>query len=91
MKVLIAALLLVASLGPLAAADPEQPRQERPRVSEQWLSIQRDGVQASRQVQSATAAERELANQRWLDSYRHAIPERYYDDDGASGSASSGE
>lgn len=75
MKVSIAILLMGACAGLQAAEDT---RHERQRVSEQWLGIQRDGSQATRHAQTASAAERELANQRWLESYRYAIPEQYY-------------
>lgn len=40
-----------------------------------WLSIQREGTQASLHEQQATAVERELSYQRFLESYTHPIPE----------------
>ncbi|WP_375057299.1 DUF3613 domain-containing protein [Zobellella sp. DQSA1] len=43
--------------------------------TERWLQLQREGAAASIYSQAATAAERELANQRWLDSYKHPIPD----------------
>ncbi len=92
MKVWIAILLMGACSGLQAAEDARHARHERQRNTEQWLSIQREGSQASRHAQTASAAERELANQRWLESYKYAIPERYYDDGmGVDGGSSSSE
>ncbi|MDE3737418.1 DUF3613 domain-containing protein [Pseudomonas resinovorans] len=91
MNVWITILLLGACCGLQAAEDPRHARHERQRQSEQWLSIQREGSQASRHAQSATPAERELANQRWLESYKYAIPERYYGNDPEPGGSSSGQ
>lgn len=87
MKAPVAVLLLGVCCGLQAAEDPAQ--HDRQRLSDQWLSIQREGGQASRHTQTATPLERELANQRWLESYKYAIPERYYDDSMASGLGSS--
>lgn len=78
MKVWIAILLMGAGAGLQAAEDARHARHERQQLSDQWLSIQREGSQASRHAQAASATERELANQRWLDSFKYAIPERYY-------------
>ncbi|MCO6056574.1 DUF3613 domain-containing protein [Pseudomonas sp. MOB-449] len=80
MKTWIAIVLLGACCGLQAAEDARHARHERQRQSDQWLSIQREGSQASRHAQTAAPAERELANQRWLESYKYAIPERYYGD-----------
>lgn len=44
-------------------------------LTDAWMNVQVDGTQASTQPQYATAAEKELANQRLLDSYQHPIPE----------------
>ncbi|OWJ94426.1 hypothetical protein B6S59_13815 [Pseudomonas sp. A46] len=90
MKTLIGLLLLAASLGLQADEDPRERQPERQRLSEQWLSTQREGIQASRHAQTATPTERELANQRWLESYKYAIPERYYGDGLEPGGSSSG-
>jgi hypothetical protein len=43
--------------------------------TEQWLRLQAQGLAASAHPQQASPAERELANQRLLDSYGHPIPE----------------
>lgn len=50
--------------------------------TEMWLQLQREGNSASKKVQTATPAERELAMQRLLDSYKHPIPEYYGEADG---------
>ncbi|WP_010490614.1 DUF3613 domain-containing protein [Pseudomonas sp. S9] len=50
--------------------------------TESWLAIQREGRAASTKLQTATPAERELAYQRWLDSYSHPIPEFYEQEQG---------
>ena len=44
-------------------------------LTDAWMNVQVDGTQASAEPQFATAAEKELANQRLLDSYEHPIPE----------------
>jgi len=51
------------------------PSRPQPSLTEQWLQLQASGKAASTRTQQASAAERELANQRLLDSYSHPIPE----------------
>lgn len=46
------------------------------------LQVQREGSQASTTPQRLSSQERELANQRWLDSFTHPIPEFYERDAG---------
>ena len=70
-----------------AAPVPGQPTQ--PSVSERWLRLQSSGGAASQHAQSATAAEQELANQRFLDSYQYPIPEWFFEDS-TGGSGGSG-
>ena len=81
-------LMSVSWTLPAAEATTEAPK-ERPLLTDDWLAIQRDGTQASLQPPRATPAERELSHQRWLESFKYAIPERYYGDsmsvDGDSG------
>ncbi|TNE75351.1 MAG: DUF3613 domain-containing protein [Gammaproteobacteria bacterium] len=48
--------------------------------TEAWLNAQSSGRLASPNLQRATLEERELANQRLLDSYRHPIPD-FFDED----------
>jgi len=50
--------------------------------TERWLQVQREGRQASAEPQPATPAEREAAYQRWLDSFRHPIPDFFSDEGG---------
>lgn len=79
MRDAILALCLALSCGAQAVGD-DQP-QEQTGV---WLELQREGRAASTQVQSATPTERELSHQRWLESFKHAIPDFYqYDSDGS--------
>lgn len=49
-----------------------------------WLSMQREGNQQSKKIQTQTPAERELALKRLLKSYEHAIPDYYDESDGGS-------
>ncbi|WP_417660678.1 DUF3613 domain-containing protein [Pseudomonas sp.] len=69
-----------------ASVHAEEPATSRPipqhSKTESWLAIQRDGRAASMKLQRATPAERELAYQRWLDSYSHPIPEFYEQETG---------
>lgn len=54
---------------------PSSPQQQN---TETWLTLQSSGQAASPTQQKASAAERDLATQRWLDSFKHPIPE-YFD------------
>lgn len=56
-----------------SAGGTSQPVQ--PVRTDQWLQLQASGKVASTKAQQASATERELANQRLLDSYGHPIPE----------------
>ncbi|WP_458237794.1 DUF3613 domain-containing protein, partial [Pseudomonas sp. P5_A2_2] len=49
---------------------------------EQWLQLQIRGVVASTKLQTASATERDLAMQRWLNSFNYPIPQ-YFDQDAA--------
>ena len=51
---------------------PSSPQQA---ATEDWLALQVSGRAASTTPQAASAAERDLAAQRWLDSFKHKIPE----------------
>ncbi|MFJ2691937.1 DUF3613 domain-containing protein [Pseudomonas sp. NPDC087336] len=74
---------------PLAAhaidAGPASPQQQE---TEGWLQLQGSNAAASTKQQTASAAERELAMQRWLKSFQHEIPE-FFDQD-AGGTVNSG-
>ena len=64
---------------------PSSPQQA---VTESWLTLQSSGKAASSTQQKASAAERDLAAQRLLESYKHPIPE--YFDQKAGGTAPGG-
>lgn len=83
---ILAGLVLAMGATTLSAADAGAPLvADQPGTqTERWLQLQRDGNAASRQVQSATPAERERSMQRLLDSYSHPIPEYFGEDDGGS-------
>lgn len=61
----------------VAAGKPGFTAPEREYLTDSWLEVQREGLEASRHVQQATPAERERSMQRWLDSYEYAIPDFY--------------
>ncbi|MDF2792942.1 MAG: hypothetical protein K0S85_695 [Pseudomonas orientalis] len=44
-------------------------------ATENWLALQISGQAASITPQAASATERDLAAQRWLESFKHEIPE----------------
>lgn len=58
---------------------------EQPVASERWLRLQASGGAASQHLQSASPTERELANQRFLNSYEYAIPESFVEDSSGVG------
>ncbi|AXO86954.1 DUF3613 domain-containing protein [Pseudomonas sp. K1(2024)] len=69
-------VLLIGSVGlgvVLAQERPPAPATET--AAEAWLRVQASGTQASPRGQAQTAQERERALQRWLDSYKHPIPQ----------------
>ncbi|MNQ86080.1 hypothetical protein D3C85_1012640 [compost metagenome] len=65
---------------------PSSPYQQG---TEQWLQLQIRGVVASPKLQTASATERDLAMQRWLNSFNYPIPE-FYDQDAAGDMSISG-
>ncbi|HDY5316095.1 TPA: DUF3613 domain-containing protein [Pseudomonas aeruginosa] len=85
-RILFGVLLLLS--GPAWAADtpvvrPAAPATAEPQTSTRaWLAIQASGRAASPVRQSATAAERQRAYQRYLKSYEHEIPEYLLEDRG---------
>ncbi|MBC3346041.1 MULTISPECIES: DUF3613 domain-containing protein [Pseudomonas] len=50
--------------------------------TESWMQLQIRGVVASTHLQTASATERELAMQRWLNSFNYPIPEFFEQDSG---------
>ncbi|MBG4495566.1 DUF3613 domain-containing protein [Pseudomonas aeruginosa] len=85
-RILFGVLLLLS--GPAGAADTPAVRPAAPATAEPqtatraWLAIQATGRAASPVRQSATAAERQRAYQRYLKSYEHEIPEYLLEDRG---------
>jgi hypothetical protein len=76
------ALPLAAHAIDAGSASPQQ------QETEGWLQLQSNNTAASTKPQTASAAERELAMQRWLKSFQHEIPQ-FFDQD-AGGKVSSG-
>jgi len=76
------AVLVRAETGAVATAyplDPQSPSGDHGDTqaqtqTERFLNMQSSGRHASPHLQRATTAERELANQRLLESYQHPIP-----------------
>lgn len=65
---------------PLAAQAIEPgPASAQQQQTEVWLVLQSRGQAASPNPQAAAASERDLSLQRWLESYRHPIPEFFKD------------
>ncbi|MGC3255319.1 DUF3613 domain-containing protein [Pseudomonas aeruginosa] len=85
-RILFGVLLLLS--GTAWAADTPAVRPAAPATAEPqtatraWLAIQASGRSASPVRQSATAAERQRAYQRYLKSYEHEIPEYLLEDRG---------
>jgi len=79
MKRTVGTILLAGWVVPLVACTSVPPANvselRGAPVTDAWMNVQVDGSQASSVPQVATAAEKELANQRLLDSYQHPIPE----------------
>ncbi len=73
-------LLLVLPLS--AWAIEPGPASRYQQETENWLQIQVSGKARSPVPQVATSQEREQSLQRWLDSYKHPIPEYYKQDEG---------
>jgi len=66
-----------ASVSMVSADDtPRQPR-EALTATEALLRVQSSGEQASPRLQVQTARERDLSKQRWLETYKYAIPDFY--------------
>lgn len=71
-------LLLTLSSLPLVVCAIEPGPSSKPQSStEVWLQMQARNEQASKTPQTATPKEREQSMQRWLDSYKYAIPDFY--------------
>ena len=76
----VGVLLALIPLGALAIEPGPTPKTQQ--ETENWLQLQVSGTAQSPIRQTAAPAERELSLQRWLDSYKHEIPEYYKQDEG---------
>ena len=80
LSIRVGVLLALLPLGALAIEPGPTPKNQQ--QTENWLQLQVSGSVQSPIHQTATPAERELSLQRWLDSYKHEIPEYYKQDEG---------
>jgi hypothetical protein len=74
--------LSLLSLPLSALAIDAGPASAQQQETEGWLLLQSRNKAASPTPQTATAAERELAMQRWLKKYKYEIPDLYDPDAG---------
>jgi hypothetical protein len=81
-------IVCMACLSTTAWAIESGPSSQYQQGTEQWLQLQIRGVVASPHLQTASATERDLAMQRWLNSFNFPIPE-FFDQD-AAGEMSTG-
>ena len=82
-KILFSAVLFCLLSTQTFARSDEALVSDSPKLqAERWLQLQREGTQQSKFTQTATPAERELAMQRLLESYKHPIPEYYGEEEG---------
>ncbi|MEH6353580.1 DUF3613 domain-containing protein [Pseudomonas sp. 3JA] len=72
----------MVSLSSSAWAIDPGPSSAAQQGTESWMQLQIRGVVASTNLQTASAAEREMAMQRWLNSFNYPIPE-FFDQDSA--------
>lgn len=71
-------IVLACIVTPWLAMAEEPPRKPRAETAtEAWLQVQASNREASRVHQAQTDKERDQAMQRWLDSYKYAIPDFY--------------
>lgn len=75
-------IVCMVSLSTAAWAIEPGPSSAAQQGTESWMQLQIRGVAASTQLQTASAAEREMAMQRWLNSFNYPIPE-FFDQDSA--------
>ncbi|GAA3540688.1 DUF3613 domain-containing protein [Zobellella aerophila] len=84
-KRLISLVLLLSTPGMASANNSQIPglgAEHKGLQTGIWLQLQREGQVASEHIQTVTPAERELIMKRWLESYRHPVPE-FYDQEAA--------
>ncbi|WP_248751376.1 DUF3613 domain-containing protein [Pseudomonas sp. MWU15-20650] len=78
MKVPCLTCLAILALPMSVMAIEPGPSSAQQAATENWLTLQSSGRVASTTPQKASAAERDQAAQRLLESYKHPIPE-YFD------------
>ncbi|GFM89542.1 hypothetical protein PSCICO_49410 [Pseudomonas cichorii] len=88
MRSIIFGGILLFGLCADAWAIDEGPSSAPQKQTEAWLQLQIGGSAASPTPQTLTPVERELSLQRWLETYKHEIPDFYEQKKG--GSVSSG-
>jgi hypothetical protein len=82
MKIQPLMIVGMACLSATAWAIDPGPSSAAQQGTESWMQLQIRGVVASTNLQTASAAEREMAMQRWLNSFNYPIPE-FFDQDAA--------
>ena len=87
LSIRVGVLLALLPLGALAIEPGPTPKNQQ--QTENWLQLQVSGSVQSPIRQTASPAERELSLQRWLDSYKHEIPEYYGQKEGGKASQES--
>ncbi|ALI09010.1 MULTISPECIES: DUF3613 domain-containing protein [Pseudomonas] len=75
-------IVCMVSLSTAAWAIEPGPSSAAQQGTESWMQLQIRGVVASTNLQTASAAEREMAMQRWLNSFNYPIPEFFDQDSG---------
>jgi hypothetical protein len=88
MKVPYLASLAVLMLPLSVMAIEPGPSSPQQAATERWLTLQSSGSAASDTPQKASAAERDQANQRLLDSYKYPIPQYFEQKVGGKSSGS---
>ncbi|KNH27606.1 hypothetical protein ACS77_10625 [Pseudomonas syringae] len=73
-------IVCMACLSTSAWAFEPGPSSKEQKGTEQWMQLQIRGIVASPKLQTASATERDLAMQRWLNSFLYPIPE-FFDQD----------
>ena len=68
-------IVCIACLSTSAWAIEPGPSSTAQQGTESWMQLQIRGVVASTNLQTVSAAEREMAMQRWLNSFNYPIPE----------------
>ena len=77
MKLTYLASLAILALPVSVMAIEPGPSSPQQALTEQWLTLQSTGSAASKTPQKASAAERDKATQRLLESYKYPIPEYF--------------